>query len=601
MMRIAITRPEGKGLQLSQLLEKDGIYNVHTPVLRIEPCELNAAQLAPLSDADIIVFISQDAVKQLAAQVDALPTNAQLFAVGEQTAKAVQDCFSRSAVAPVQQDSEGLLALAPLQNIDAKQVVLVKGQGGRTLLAKTFKQRGAILNICAVYQRVPEQSDSSSWLDLWRIEQIDGIVITSNAAIDAVFNCQQSEYVDWLKSCHFFLVSQRSASYLHDTYGVSKTHISVAKGPDDLAIYTSIVPHQHQQGSHMSEQEKQPEAAKPETVTHTPQPVFKQKVSKLAILALLVALTGGAATAGLIIHGQQISDKTYAALAQLRADNALLSEQLKQTQSQLASVQSVQQGQRGAIEQQLTMQSQTVEAQLQAALSQAKQQISGALSSEALYLQRMAQFKANAEQDFQGASAVLQRLYEVVQNEADNTAVLSAIATDIAMLQAQPKPAYEDIYLKLHGMLQQVDELALKTLHLPEPKETQNTELSSDLNDFQSNLKKTWQNLVDDFIKIRTREVAVIDPLLDSEQQQLLRAQLRSHLSQAQSALMDKQASIFFSALESAKQTLSKYYDTRDDGVQAVLEQIGQLQNMGLQFNTQVELSSSTALKEWLQ
>ncbi|OHU97968.1 hypothetical protein BIW53_00120 [Pseudoalteromonas byunsanensis] len=600
-MRIAITRPEGKGLQLSQLLDKQGIYNVRTPVLRIESCALSASQLAPLDDADIIVFISQDAVKQLAAQVDSLPANAQLFTVGEQTASAVKDCFSRSAVAPVQQDSEGLLALPQLQHLDSKQVVLVKGRGGRTLLAKTFKQRGAILNMCAVYQRVPEQSDSSIWLDLWRSERIDGIVITSNAAIDAVFNCQQSEYIDWLKSCHFFLVSQRSASYLHDTYAISKTRISVAKGPDDLAIYKCIVPNQHQQGSHMSEQEKQPEASNPESVTQPSQPVFKQKVSKLAMLALLVALTGGAATTGLIIHGQQISDKTYAALAQLRTDNAKLGEQLKQTQSQLASVQATLHGQRDVVEQQLTVHSQAIDAQLQAALSQAKQQISGALSSEALYLQRMAQFKANAEQDFQGASAVLQRLYEVVQNEADNTALLGAIATDIAMLKAQPKPALEDTYLKLHAMLKQVDDLALKTLHLPEPKQTQNTELSGDLNDFQSNLKKTWQNLVDDFIKIRTREVAVIDPLLDSEQQQLLRAQLRSHLSQAQSALMDKQASIFFSALESASETLSKYYDTQHDGVQAMLEQIKQLQHMPLQFNTQVELDSSAALKEWLQ
>ncbi|NOU52980.1 uroporphyrinogen-III synthase [Pseudoalteromonas sp. JBTF-M23] len=601
MMRIAITRPEGKGLELAKLLSQQGIFNVHTPVLRIEPCQLSSSQLAPIQDADIIVFISQDSVKQLAEQVDALPCTAQLFAVGEQTANVVQGCFSRKAIAPKQQDSEGLLALAPLQQLDSKQVVLVKGHGGRTLLAKTFKQRGAILNVCAVYKRVAQQDTSDGWLDHWRSEQIDGIVVTSNATLDAIFNAQRDEHLDWLRSRHFFVVSERSGHYLQNTYGVEPQRISIANGPDDLAIFNSIMPNQQQQGSQMSEQETQSGPVTSNIETPLNQPVFKQKVSKLAVLALLVAVTGGVATAGLIIHGQQISDKTYAALAQLQKDNAQLSEQLKQTTSQLALMQNSLQQQNQELEERLAVQSQTVDAQLSAALSQAKQQISGALSSEVMYLQRMAEFKANADQDYQGASAVLKRLYDVVQNENDNTALLSAIATDIAALQAQPKPAVEALYLQLHGMLQQVDNLALKTLQLPDPKEQNDESLSRDIGDFESNLKKTWHKLVDDFIKVRTREVAVIDPLLDAEQQQLLRAQLRSHLSQAQTALMDKQASIFFSSLASAQHTIEQFYDTHNSAVKALQDQLTELQAMPLQFNTQVKLQSTEAVKEWLK
>ncbi|CAH9065567.1 hypothetical protein PSECIP111854_03710 [Pseudoalteromonas sp. CIP111854] len=601
MMRIAITRPEGKGLQLSQLLNQQDIYNVHTPVLRIVPCELSPNELAPLQEADIIVFISQDAVRQLALRVNTLPQSAQLFAVGEQTALAIHTHFSRHAITPKQQDSEGLLALAQLQQLETKQVVLVKGQGGRALLAKTMKQRGAILNMCAVYKRVAQQSTSDVWLDHWRSEQIDGIVITSNAAIDAIFDCQHTENLTWLKTRLFFLVSQRSASYLEDSYGVESQHIHVASGPGDLAIFTSIVPNQHQQGSHMSEQDTQSEPVQQHVEPPATQPIFKQKVSKLAVLALLVAMVGGAATTGLIIHGQQISDKTYAALAQLRADNTQLSEQLKQTQAQLIGLKQQQLQVNKNIEQQLALQTQTVDAQLQAALSQAKQQISPALNSEVHYLQRMAQFKANAEQDYQGAIAVLQRLYQVVQNEVDNTALLSAIATDIATLQAQPKPAFEALYMQLHGMLQQVDDLALKMLQLPELKPQIDNQLSGDVGDFKSNFKKTWQALVDDFIQVRTREIAVIDPLLDAEQQQLLRAQLRSHLSQAQTALMDKQASIFFSALESAEATLVQFYNPQDSAVQSMQTSLVALLQAPLKFSSQINLQSATAVKEWLQ
>ncbi|BBN80092.1 hypothetical protein PA25_00770 [Pseudoalteromonas sp. A25] len=602
-MRIAITRPEGKGLELANLLDQQGIFNVHTPVLRIEPCPLSASQLAPIQDADIIVFISQDSVKQLAEQVSLLPASAQLFAVGEQTANAVQRYYSRKAVAPNQQDSEGLLALSQLQQLDSKQVVLVKGHGGRTLLAKTFKQRGAILNVCAVYKRVAQQDTSDKWLDHWRSKEIDGIVVTSNATLDAIFNTQQEELLNWLKSKsrHFFLVSERSARYLHNTYEVGQQRISIANGPDDLAIFNSIVPNQQQQGSQMSEQETQSESVTSNPEAPVTQPVFKQKISKLAVLALLVSVTGGVATAGLIIHGKQISDKTYAALAQLRQDNAQLSEQLKQAKSQLALLQGNLQQQNSELEERLTLQTQAVDAQLNAALSQAKQQISGALSSEVTYLQRMAEFKANAEQDYQGAIAVLKRLYDVVQSENNNTALLSAIATDIATLQAQPTPAVEALYLQVHGMLQQVDSLALKTLQLPEPKAHHDEPLSSEISDFQSNLQKTWHKLVDDFIKVRTREVAVIDPLLDAEQQQLLRAQLRSHLSQAQSALMDKQASIFFNALGSAQLTVEQFYDLQDRAVQVMQDQLIELQKVPLKFNAQVELKTTAAVKEWLK
>ncbi|MBD1582687.1 uroporphyrinogen-III C-methyltransferase [Pseudoalteromonas sp. S16_S37] len=600
MMRIAITRPEGKGLELAKLLSQQGIFNLHTPILRIEPCQLSSSQLAPIQDADIIVFISQDSVKQLAVQIDSLPATAQLFAVGEQTANAIQSCFSRKAIVPKQRDSEGLLALAPLQQLESKQVVLVKGQGGRPLLAKTFKQRGAILNVCAVYKRVAQHDTSDGWLDHWRSEQIDGIVVTSNATIDAIFNARQKELLNWLKSRHFFVISERSARYLHNTYEVSQQCISIANGPDDLAIFNSIMPNQQQQGSQMSEQETQ---SGPEMSNKTPltQPVFKQKISKLAVLALLVAVTGGVATAGLIIHGQQISDKTYAALAQLQKDNAQLSEQLSQAKSQLTLLQSSLQQQNGELEERLALQSQTVDAQLNAALSQAKQQISGALSSEVTYLQRMAEFKANAEQDYQGAIAVLKRLYDVVKNESDNTALLSAIATDIAALQAQPKPAVETLYLQLHGMLQQVDNLALKGVKRPAAFMKPSNELSKEVSDWRINLARSWQQFKETFLTIKSQEITDIQPLLDSQQKQMLRAQLRSYLSQAQLALVDKKASVFFTSLDGASKTLETYFDKNNSGVQSLADNIEQLQQIPLQFHTNVDLLTPDATKEWLK
>jgi uroporphyrin-3 C-methyltransferase/uroporphyrinogen III methyltransferase/synthase len=357
------------------------------------------------------------------------------------------------------------------------------------------------------------------------------------------------------------------------------------------------MPEQTQQGSHqMSEQNNQQNK-----INAVEEKSVKQKISKVGVLALLIALAGGTATAGLIIHGQQISDKTYLALAQLKQQNAQLNEQLSTTREQLVQLQSHQKQIDMQIQSRLTAQSEQFDMQLQAALSSAQQQVSGALRSEVLYLQRMAQFKASAEQDYQGSIAVLKRLKEVVQNEANTTGVLGAIAQDIALLKAQEKPQLESRYIQLHGLLTQVPELELQTVHLPDQKASPSTELSNDVNDWQANLSRTWRKLVDDFITIRHREVAVIDPLLDKQEQQLLKAQLRSHLSQAQSALMDKQASVFFSALSSAQQTLINYFNMDTAAVLAMHDELVQMQGQSLVFNQTVQLSSGQAVQGWLK
>ncbi|WP_404392548.1 uroporphyrinogen-III C-methyltransferase [Pseudoalteromonas phenolica] len=603
MTKIAITRPSGKGEQLKAQLKQHQIAYLHTPVLSLTSITLDAQQLAPLDNADVIIFISQDAVQSLAEQYPTLPAHAKLFAVGEQTAQAIEAHFSRKADFPEQQDSEGLLALKALQDLDAKQCVLVKGKGGRTLIAKTCKSRGAILNQCVVYERAALEETADSWLDHWREQQITAIVLSSNAAIDAVFNTQSEQYLDWLKQRDFYLVSQRSCDYLQQEYQIAETQIYLADGASDDAVFSCIKSSQKQQVSTMSEEQKQPTAASEKPSVPEIKPM-KQKISKVGVLALLIATATGVMTTGLIVHGQQISDKTYAALDALKTENSALKNELKQSQQNLAALQSEQSRLSQAVNQSLSSQAAQLQesfaAQLDSKLRQADQQLSGAAINEAVYLHRLAVFKVAAEQDYQGGAAVLKRVHDVLLAQSNNTEVLKALADDIALLNAQPQPAVESIYLELHGLLNQVDTLPLVTLQLPETRQQAPAELSTEVSDWQTNLKRTWQGLVDDFIKIRERDVTVIDPLLDAQEQQLLKAQLRGYLSQAQTALMDKQASVFFTALKQAQQHLEAYFAADKAEVKAMQSALIELQQQPLQFSRPVQLSSEQVLKSWL-
>ena len=603
MTKIAITRPSGKGEQLKAQLKQHQIAYLHTPVLSLTSITLDAQQLAPLDNADVIIFISQDAVQSLAEQYPTLPAHAKLFAVGEQTAQAIETHFSRKADFPEQQDSEGLLALKALQDLDAKQCVLVKGKGGRTLIATTCKSRGAILNQCVVYERAALEETADSWLDHWREQQITAIVLSSNAAIDAVFNTQSEQHLDWLKQRDFYLVSQRSCDYLQQEYQIAETQIYLADGASDDVVFSCIKSSQKQQVSTMSEEQKQPTAASEKPSVPETKPM-KQKISKVGVLALLIATATGVMTTGLIVHGQQISDKTYAALDALKTENSALKNELKQSQQNLAALQSEQSRVSQAVNQSLSSQATQLQesfaAQLDSKLRQADQQLSGAAINEAVYLHRLAVFKVAAEQDYQGGAAVLKRVHDVLLAQSNNTEVLKALADDIALLNAQPQPAVESIYLELHGLLNQVDALPLVTLQLPETRQQAPAELSTEVSDWQTNLKRSWQGLVDDFIKIRERDVTVIDPLLDAQEQQLLKAQLRGYLSQAQTALMDKQASVFFTALKQAQQHLEAYFAADKAEVKAMQSALIELQQQPLQFSRKVQLSSEQVLKSWL-
>ncbi|TMO53532.1 uroporphyrinogen-III C-methyltransferase [Pseudoalteromonas phenolica] len=606
MTKIAITRPSGKGEQLKAQLEQHQIAYLHTPVLSLTSITLDAQQLAPLDNADVIIFISQDAVQSLAEQYSTLPAHAKLFAVGEQTAQAIETHFSRKADFPHQQDSEGLLALKALQDLDAKQCVLVKGKGGRTLIATTCKSRGAILNQCVVYERAALEETADGWLDHWREQQITAIVLSSNAAIDAVFNTQSEQHLDWLKQRDFYLVSQRSCDYLQQEYQIAETQVYLADGASDDAVFSCIKSSQKQQVSTMSEEQKQPTAASEKPSVPETKPM-KQKISKVGVLALLIATATGVMTTGLIVHGQQISDKTYAALDALKTENSALKSELKQSQQNLAALQSEQSRLSQAVNQSLSSQAAQLQesfaAQLDSKLRQADQQLSGAAINEAVYLHRLAVFKVAAEQDYQGGAAVLKRVHDVLLAQSNNTEVLKALADDIALLNAQPQPAVESIYLELHGLLNQVDTLPIKSIErqISEMKTTEvNEALSSDISDWKSNVARSFDKLVDELFTIKRSENIDIDVLLNTQETQLIAAQLRGYFSQAQTALMDKQASVFFTALTQAQMHLDKYFNAESSAVKAAKAKLVELEQQPLVFSRKVELSSEQALKEWL-
>jgi uroporphyrinogen III methyltransferase / synthase len=610
MLHILITRPQGKGAALAQQLEQAGYQASLFPVLKIDYLNPDSRELSPLINADKIIFVSQDAVNALNELKPSINLKAQFYGVGQQTVDTIYAVFGIRAAVPKQHDSEGLLALKSLENVDGCNIVLVKGVGGRPDIAQTLKQRGAFLNNCVVYKREPVDAAPHNWIDHWQSQNVHGIVITSNAAVDAIFNDLAAPQIQWLQQCRFYVASERIGTYLQQ-HQVSSANIHIAAGASDDAMFACI----NQQDSKMSEQSK----VEKSTISTTPtsekssttsaeqpkaapaqQPKTKQKVSKIAIIALIISLIVA------LVVGYQFYQKLTAgkvqnlAVNQLNQQNTLLQQQLqavKAAQSDLQQALVISEQQTATALRESTNKTQQ---QLTAAVQQMQQQGPSLNPQEVTSLQRMAEFKLWAEQDYQATSAVLKRLNALLSEHPGTISVRQAITQDIQALDSLKPIPVEAIYLQLGSVLNNIDDLVFNAVSLPEEVATVDENiLSEDINDWQQNLKNSWQQFLDGFITIRHREGVAIEPLLSEQQRHLVTQRIKLYLTQAQDALLSKHASVYFAALSEVKRLVGEYFKADDDATKMVLKSISNLEKEPLNFNPEVTLKSTQQIKEW--
>ena len=181
---VLVTRPQQQAAALVQAIRAAGGKVFEFPALAIEavPASELGAPLAQLATADIVIFISPNAASfGMAAihSVGRLSPAAVIFAVGPGTARALETQGMSAVITPPGQDSEALLVLPQLQEVAGKRVVIVRGVGGRALLADTLRSRGAEVSFLECYRRTCPQYDAGPLLACWHVGGIDAVTVTS--------------------------------------------------------------------------------------------------------------------------------------------------------------------------------------------------------------------------------------------------------------------------------------------------------------------------------------------------------------------------------------------------------------------------------------
>ena len=156
MTAVVLTRQRADSERLSQALQSEGFQTRVMPIMSIEAIPAAERLPAPaVSDDTLCIFISANAVRfglpQLSPDMKRYP-DLTVIAVGNKTrnALAAEGIYAQVPVLP---DSEGLLAMPALSAPNARDVLIVKGEGGRKLLASELARRGARGTEWSCYRR----------------------------------------------------------------------------------------------------------------------------------------------------------------------------------------------------------------------------------------------------------------------------------------------------------------------------------------------------------------------------------------------------------------------------------------------------------------
>jgi uroporphyrinogen-III synthase len=187
---IVITRPREHAPALAERIRVAGGEPLLFPTIEILPPEDPEKVhelITRLDEFHLAVFISPTAALRANAMVSARrswPKTLRVAAVGEGTAAVLRECGFRSVISPREgADSEALAALAELQDLRGRSVVLFRGQAGREWLRGTLEKRGARVEYAECYRRGRPAADAGWLLARWQTGGVEAVSITSSEGL----------------------------------------------------------------------------------------------------------------------------------------------------------------------------------------------------------------------------------------------------------------------------------------------------------------------------------------------------------------------------------------------------------------------------------
>ncbi len=244
---VLVTRPEEQAGPLIAEVEKRGGQVVFAPMIVIRPKRNDpqaVAVIKRLLEFHSVIFVSKNAVDfgvdLIRAQAQTLE-HCQVYAVGVGSAGRLRDLGIAQVHTPHGEfTSEGLLKLPGLSahQIEGEKVLIVRGAGGRELLAQTLAHRGAHVEYCEVYERTMPTEPLSNQLKACGVSTPDVGIITSLEALTNLAEKIDQEALDLLYDVPLLVVGARTAQEV-ERLGFTMPPV-VVDNPGDPSIVDAL-------------------------------------------------------------------------------------------------------------------------------------------------------------------------------------------------------------------------------------------------------------------------------------------------------------------------------------------------------------------------
>ncbi|MGY2963382.1 uroporphyrinogen-III synthase [Pseudomonas sp. TE36184] len=183
--RVLLTRPAEESALLAASLSDVGIFSSSLPLLQIEALPVTPEQQAVWADLGrycAVIVVSKPAARLGVQRLERHWPRLPWFSVGAATAQVLADQGLDVHYPPSGDDSEALLALPALREAIARtdaRVLILRGEGGRELLAERLREQGASVDYLELYRRFLPAYDPGVLMQRIQLERLNGLVVSS--------------------------------------------------------------------------------------------------------------------------------------------------------------------------------------------------------------------------------------------------------------------------------------------------------------------------------------------------------------------------------------------------------------------------------------
>jgi uroporphyrinogen III methyltransferase/synthase len=628
---VVITRPAGQSNELIARLAEVGLATLDFPLIDVAPVTDDAPLRAALSSLEryaLVVFVSPNAVDHAFAHSDTIWPHA--LPIGVVGPGSVQALARHGVSAPAYNvisppsgadeeaarfDSEGLFAAIDMAlgatNLEAKRVLIVRGDGGREWLAERLREAGAEVETVAAYRRLVPEPSIGGWARVHELlaGESHAWLLTSSEGVRNLHELAQDHLtVDEIAQLKRATLVTPHPRIAQTARALGFDSITVSGAGDERIVRTLLAavptvvqpvpsnPAHSPAKSRMTETNAstnaspQPAAttALPPNPPFTPYEAQKRSSASGPLLWFVVVIIACAAGVGgyalnrkverteqQLVQRQQAND-TQTNELRIKTDQALATvhqsdSQVAQLEGKLADAQSAQQ----ALQQQYADLARNRDdwtlAEVGQMLSAASQQL---------------QLTGNTQLALFALQSADTRL--AASDSPQAVAVRKAIAQDIDKLKAAPSTDLTGLAIKLDNAIDHVDDLPLSG-EAPIPHATPQAATWADTAKVAAATGeprwKVWWREVSTGIGqqltslVQVRRIDNADAMLVTpDQGYFVRENLKLRLLSARLALLSRNETTLKSDLLAAQNALTRYFDNSSKKTQTVSDLVKQVQ-----------------------